>query len=319
MNTNKILVTGGAGFIGCNLVEHFLKRGIEIVVVDNFTTGKRGNLTPNVDKLHVIEHELLDPLPDSVFDGVDMIIHLAANADIRDGMNHSHKDIEQNIVVTERLLNQSVANGIKNFVFASTAAVLGEPDIFPTPETLPLPRQTSLYGMSKLAAEGVFSAYAEAYALRVSAFRFVSVVGPHYSHGHIIDFVRKLRKNPYELEILGDGKQRKSYLHISDILAGIDCVINKLYKPDTSFFEAFHIGNTEYCTVEESANVICSELDLSPRYRFTGGERGWVGDSPFVHLETKKLAQLGWYPKVHIFDAIRETARWLKDNMQNSD
>ena len=315
MKHKQVLVTGGAGFIGSHLVSSFLSQDIGVRVIDNFSTGSRQNLDIENPKLKLFECDLLDALPADAFKDIDCVFHFAANADIRNGMSQTSKDIQQNIVATERLLSYSMKYDIKDFIFASTAAALGEPDIFPTPEDLPLPRQTSLYGMSKLAAEGVFSAYAEAFHLRVSCFRFVSVVGERYSHGHVIDFVRKLKNNPNRLEILGDGNQRKSYLYIDDIMAGIDCVLAKCHNQDDSFFEVYHIGNKEYCTVRESALAICEELQVSPDFEFTGGTRGWIGDSPFVHLDTKKIEKLGWQPQVNVLDAIKLTAKWLQEKV----
>lgn len=315
MKHKQVLITGGAGFIGSHLVSSFLSRNINVKVIDNFSTGSKQNLDMKNPKLEIFECDLLEQLPSKPFEDVDCVFHFAANADIRDGMSHTSKDINQNIVATERLLSHAMKYDIKDFIFASTAAALGEPDIFPTPEDLPLPRQTSLYGMSKLAAEGVFSAYTEAFGLRVSCFRFVSVVGEYYSHGHVIDFVKKLKDNPNKLEILGDGNQKKSYLHVHDIITGIDCVLAKCHNHDNSFFEVYHIGNKEYCTVSESALAICKELQVSPNFIYTGGTRGWVGDSPFVHLDTSKITKLGWRPEINILDAIRLTAKWLQDKV----
>jgi len=313
MKLKNVVVTGGCGFIGSNLTNWLVSRGCKVLVIDNLVTGKLDNIDINNPYITFLEHDLLEKIPDHYLEGMEAVFHLAANADIRFGMMHTEKDIEQNILVTERLMKSAVDAKIKDFIFSSTAAALGEPNIFPTPESTPIPNQTSLYGMSKLAAEGILSTYSSHYNLRVSVFRFVSIVGPKYSHGHIIDFVRKMNKNPDQLEILGDGKQQKSYLHIDDMLSAINLVLDT-HDSNQSFFEVYHLGNSEYCKVEDSADVICKTLRLNPEYKFTGGKRGWVGDSPFVHLDTSKLQQLGWEPKIRIFDAIQDTAKWLKDN-----
>lgn len=312
MYHKKILVTGGYGFIGSHVVDFLLAAGCQVIVVDNMSTGKLKNLGHH-DRLDIVDKCLLDDLPEGNFVGTDCILHFAANADIRDGMKHSEKDIEQNILVTERVARLAVNLGVKDIIFASTAAVLGEPDIFPTPETSFIKRQTSLYGMSKLAAEGILSSYSLNFDLRVSIFRFVSIVGPRYSHGHVIDFVNKLRTDPNNLEILGDGKQKKSYLHVSDLIEAIKLVLIFHSKRTEPFYEVFNVGNDQYCTVTESAEVICSALQVNPKFSYTGGSRGWVGDSPFVHLDTSKLKALGWRPRVKIFDAIRSTALSLLD------
>ena len=307
MYHKKILVTGGNGFIGSHIVDFLLGANFEVIVVDDLSTGEASNLQRHAN-LGIYRTCLLDKLPEEKFIGVTCIMHFAANADIRDGMKHSEKDIEQNILATERVARLAINIGVKDIIFASTAAVMGEPDTFPTPETVAIKRQTSLYGMSKLAAEGILSAYSLNYGLRVSVFRFVSIVGPRYSHGHIIDFVNKLNKNSNSLEILGDGQQRKSYLHVSDLIEAIRLVLLTHSEETESFFEIYNVGNDEYCTVTESAKVICSALRVSPELCYAGGLRGWVGDSPFVHLDTAKLKGLGWKPKVQIFDAIRSTA-----------
>ena len=318
LKTDKVLVTGGFGFIGRNLVERLLDQNKKVLVVDNFKTGLQSNLDATHPNLIIIDHDLMDPLPVEVFKDVSTVYHLAANADIKDGFLDTERDINQNILVTERLLKVAVQAGIKDFIFSSTAAVLGEPEIFPTPENIPIPRQTSLYGMSKLAAEGIFSTYANAFDLRVSVFRFVSVVGEYYSHGHVIDFVRKLQQDPTTLEILGDGEQRKSYLYVADILDAIDIVIHSQHKIGESFFEVYNVGNEKHCTVTESAKVICQELGLNPNFKYTGGRRGWIGDSPYVHLDTTKLQSIGWKQKTELFLSIRKTVNWLKNNMRNT-
>ncbi|RAP31454.1 nucleoside-diphosphate sugar epimerase [Candidatus Marinamargulisbacteria bacterium SCGC AG-343-D04] len=313
MKLNKAVITGGCGFLGLNLTNWLISQGCEVLVIDNLSTGKLSNLDTANPLITFLEHDLLKPIPQDLLNGVDIIFHFAANADIRHGMKHSEKDIDQNIVVTERILRSAVEANIKDIVFSSTAAALGEPDIFPTPEDISIPKQTSLYGMSKLAAEGILSAYSANYGLRVSVFRFVSIVGPYYSHGHIIDFVHKLRDNPNTLEILGDGQQRKSYLHVDDMIHAIEIVLKNHNDISSEFFEVYHLGNKEYCKVVESADTICSSLGVNPSYTFTGGKRGWIGDSPFVHLDTSKLRKLGWEPTKNILHSIHETTIWLKD------
>lgn len=314
MSRKKALVTGGCGFIGSNLVDFLVEKEFEVIVLDNLSTGREANIRPS-KHVTLIRHDLLDEISAEALRGCGILFHFAANADIRDGMKHSQKDIEQNIVATERVARLAVQIGIRDIVFASTAAVLGEPNIFPTPEDVPNPRQTSLYGMSKMAAEGVFSVYSLNHDLRVSVFRFVSIVGPRYSHGHIIDFVRKLEACQNELEILGDGNQRKSYLHVNDLLRAVECVLARHQEDYDPFFEIYNVGNDEYCTVTESASLICDAIGVKPKFSYTGGARGWVGDSPFVHLDTAKLKALGWRPRIDIRQAIRSTAVWLKEEM----
>jgi UDP-glucose 4-epimerase len=310
----NFLITGGAGFLGCNLTLKLIKDGHQVTIIDDFRTGKRENLKEIDSKLKIYDRDLLGHLEDSIFENIDCVIHLAANADIRDGFLDTSKDIKQNIIVTEKLIKKVNSFKIKDFIFSSTAAIYGEPKVFPTPENIEIPIQTSLYGTSKLAAEGILSSYAMKYDLRVSIFRFVSIVGDFYSHGHIIDFFNKLKKNPDELEILGNGLQKKSYLHVNDMLDGIKLVIEKKHFSKKSFFEIYNIGNDEYCTVNESAKIICDQMLVKPKFVYTGGIRGWVGDSPFVFLDTTKIKKLGWTPNIIISDAIKKTISWLIKN-----
>ena len=310
----KIVVTGGAGFIGRNLVKKLLSDGDQVTVIDNFSTGTMKNLS-NLQNVNIVNADLRDAQSyKKALLGAEILYHLAANADVRDGFLHPQKDIEENILVTSILMEAVVEANIPNVVFASTAACLGEPNIFPTPESLEFPKQTSLYGMSKAACEGILSAYVEKYQLNVAVFRFVSVVGPYYSHGHVFDFVKKLRENPNKLEILGDGSQRKSYLHINDIIAGLQTVSEQLLSWQRGTYEVYHIGNSNYCTVNQSATWISEAIGLSPDFEYTGGNRGWVGDSPFVFLSTEKLQKLGWQPRLDLEQAIKFTAKWLLSN-----
>lgn len=310
----KTLVTGGAGFIGSNLVKHLIKKKYSVTVLDNFSTGKIENIKDIKDSIKLYQNDLLDKnLPKEIFKDIDIVFHMAANADVRDGFKEPFKDAEQNIIATINLAEQCKNNNINKIFFASTAAMLAEPDIFPTPENIAIPNQTSLYGTSKLAAEGILSSYNAKYGFNVGILRFVSVVGDFYSHGHIYDFYKKLIDDKNILHILGDGKQRKSYLHILDILSGIDVITKEIFNKN-NFFEIYNIGNNNYCTVTESAERIINTLNLSPEFKYSGGERGWVGDSPFVFLDTSKLKKLGWNPKIEALDAIQQTVEWLKQN-----
>jgi UDP-glucose 4-epimerase len=244
------------------------------------------------------------------------VFHLAANADIRGGLTHPRKDLEQNTLVTFNVLEMMREAGVKRIIFSSTAAALGEPEVFPTPETCAIPVQTSLYGASKMACEGLISSYCEGYGFEGYVFRFVSLLGPRYPHGHVFDFVRKLRVDPTRLHILGDGRQRKSYLHIEDCLDALllICEVKRTAKDTRRHFEVYHLGVQEYCSVEQSAGWISTELGLTPKLEYSGGERGWIGDNPFVFLDVSKAIATGWAPKHTIEQSVRETARWLSDN-----
>jgi UDP-glucose 4-epimerase len=315
----KYLVTGCAGFIGSSLVDRLLSLGHHVIGVDDFSTGCNEYLssaTSNRNFTLYREDLLASANIKSYLKGVDAVFHLAANADIRNGLLHPRKDLEQNTLVTFNLLEAMRHAGVHRIIFSSTAAVLGEPEIFPTPENCAIPAQTSLYGASKMACEGLISSFCEGYGFEGYVFRFVSVLGPRYPHGHVFDFVRMLLDNPTRLTILGDGQQRKSYLHIEDCLDALlsICEVQRTAKSTARRFQVYHLGVPEYSRIEQSAGWISAELDLKPQLEFSGGERGWIGDNPFVFLDVSKAMATGWKPKHSIEQSVRETARWLRNN-----
>ena len=204
------------------------------------------------------------------------------------------------------------ANGCKRIAFSSTGSIYGEPEIFPTPEDCPFPIQTSLYGASKLAGEGLISAYCEAFGMQSYIFRFVSILGERYTHGHVFDFYKKLAANPNEIEVLGNGKQRKSYLYVQDC---IDAILTAIDHPQAQAkINIFNLGSDEYCTVDESLGWICQRLGLNPIRHYTGGERGWVGDSPFIFLDCNRIRSLGWRPRLTIRQSVECTLDYLMKN-----
>lgn len=308
----KHLITGGAGFIGSGLAHRLIDHGHEVVVADNFSTGYREHLEGS--SIEIVELDLAADVSGSqrlleVMSGVDRVYHLAANADVRFGWDHPRRDLEQNVDVTLRVAEAAVAAGVRQLAFSSTGSVYGESKVVPTPEDAPFPEQTSLYGASKAAAEGFLAAYAEADRLDVTVFRFVSVLGPRYSHGHVIDFMRQLRSDPSHLRVLGDGTQRKSYMHVADCL---DAVVS---LPDsTTGFEVFNLGVDGYCTVNDSIGWICERMGVQPEREYTGGDRGWIGDNPMIHLDTGKANTAGWKPEHTIRDSVVDTVDWLLAN-----
>ncbi len=312
---NSALVTGGAGFIGSHVVDGLVASGSRVTVLDNFTTGRRQNLSQHLGKsgFRVVEADVLDrPALQTAIEGCEAVFHFQANADVRGGPTQTRIDLEQNTVGTWNVLEASRVAGVRDFVFASSATVYGEPSVFPTPERY-APLQTSLYGASKLACEGMIQAFSEYFGLRSLVFRFVSWVGERYSHGVVVDFVRKLRTSPQTLEILGDGRQRKSYLHVLDGLAGVFAAVER----STARTAVFNLGHHDFMPVTEVATIVASEMGLSDvEWCFTGGARGWVGDSPFVHLDTTAIRGLGWEPRISIDEGIRRTVRHLLKNPQ---
>ena len=306
----RALVTGGGGFIGSHVADALVARGAIVTVVDNFSTGFREFVTQSAS-LKLVEGDLLDQsLCDRVVAGQDFVFHLAANADIKDGLKHPRLDIEQNVVATQNVLEAMRAHDVKDIAFSSTGSVYGEAMVLPTPEDAPFPVQTSLYATSKIAAEGLLSSYAVGYGFRAWIFRFVSMLGPRYTHGHVVDFWRKLRADPSRLAVLGDGHQRKSYLHVADCVTAMLLIVERATEP----VNIFNIGHGEWIEVNDSIRIICREMRVDPKLEYSGGMRGWVGDSPKILLETKRLLSLGWGPTRTIEDSIVETLRFLTQN-----
>jgi len=315
---SKALVTGAAGFVGSNLVDHLLEMGCEVVGLDNFSSGQKEFLddAKKHSRFKMIEGDVgKREVTDHAVEGCDWVFHLAANADVRFGLNHPYKDLEQNTIATLNLLESMRAKNVKNIAFSSTSAMYGEAQIIPTPENCPLPIQTSLYGASKLAAEGLISSYTEGFGFNACVFRFASVVGKRYTHGHVFDFYKKLKSNPREMEILGDGSQKKSYLDIKDCLRGImKACFEGQAKYERPRYGVFNLGTASYCQVTDSAGWIAHEMGLSPKFNYTGGRQGWIGDNPFTFLDIKKAQSLGWDTTMSIEEAIRGTVRWIAKN-----
>jgi UDP-glucose 4-epimerase len=309
----KVLVTGGAGFIGSTVVDRLLQLGAAVTVYDNLSTGRREFLADaeRCASFEFLEADLLDA--ESVtcaMRGIDLVVHLAANADVRHGLEHPDRDLEQNAIGTHRVLEAMRKTGVRRIVFASTGSVYGEPAVFPTPEDCPFPAQTSLYGASKLAAEGLVSAYCTGFGLQGVILRFVSILGERYTHGHVFDFYKKLLVNPRDIEVLGNGMQRKSYLYVQDCVSALTLAAEKALGP----LSIFNLGTDECCTVNDSLDWICDALQVQPRRRYTGGERGWVGDSPFIFLDCARIRALGWRPELSIREAVLRTLRYLQAN-----
>ncbi len=314
----KIFVTGAAGFIGSNLVDRLLREGKQVVGWDNLSTGQIEFLSgaeknPNF-KLVRGDNLELDALTKAMA-GCDTVFHLAANADVRFGLNHPRKDLEQNTIATFNVLEAMRANGIKRIAFSSTGSVYGEAAVIPTPEDAPFPIQTSLYATSKVCGEGMIQSYCEGFGFEGYVFRFVSILGERYTHGHVFDFYKQLLDHPDHLKVLGDGTQRKSYLYIGDCLNAMLHVMNAGTAAKAKHrVEVYNLGTAEYVQVNDSIAHICAHLGLKPRLEYSGGSRGWVGDNPFIFLETKKIQATGWKTALTIQQGITRTLEWLQSN-----
>ncbi|MDO9085551.1 MAG: NAD-dependent epimerase/dehydratase family protein [Anaerolineaceae bacterium] len=309
----RTFVTGAAGFIGSNLADYLLKMGIEVVGYDNFSTGHHEFLRGAIEhkNFSLVKGDTLDidNLTNSM-KGCDFIFHLAANADVRFGTEHPRKDLEQNTIATFNVLEAMRLNGIQRIAFSSTGSIYGESNIIPTPENAPFPIQTSLYGASKLACEGLLQAYAEGFDFQCYIFRFVSILGKRYSHGHVFDFYKSLNNNSENLKVLGNGHQRKSYLNIQDCLDAIFLAIEKAKEK----INIFNLGTDETCEVNDSIRWITESLNLNPGLIYSGGDRGWIGDNPLIFLDCNKIRSLGWKPKFSIQESILQTLNFLRKN-----
>ena len=314
----RALVTGAAGFIGSSLVDRLLAAGVEVTGIDNFSTGMRRFVEGAVGNpnFRLVEGDLLDTnAVGRAASGAEIVFHLAANADVRFGLEHPRRDLDQNTVATFNVLEAMRANGVRNIVFSSTGSIYGEAAVIPTPEDAPFPIQTSLYGSSKLAGEGLIHAYCEGFGFEGYVFRFVSILGERYTHGHVFDFYKQLLEHPDHLKILGDGSQRKSYLYIGDCVDAILHVVGLgTAKQAKHHVEVYNLGTEEYCRVNDSIGWICKALNLKPRLDYSGGNKGWVGDNPFIFLDTKKVRATGWKSALTIEQGIVRTLRWLEQN-----
>ena len=315
-------VTGAAGFIGSNLVDRLLADGVRVTGWDNLSTGQPRFLQGATahPQFRLLRGDNLDLTAlTAAMKGADFVFHLAANADIRDGWKHPAKDLQQNTVATFNVLEAMRANSVRRIAFSSTGSVYGEALVTPetpTPEDDSFPIQTSLYGASKTAGEGLISAYAEGAQIdEAYVFRFVSILGERYTHGHVFDFYQQLIAHPDHLRVLGNGTQRKSYLYVQDCIDAMLHVTRAATAREAKHrTQIYNLGTPEFVQVNDSIRFICAALGLKPRLDYTGGDRGWVGDNPFIFLDTKKIQATGWRPKLTIEQGIIRTLRWLEAN-----
>jgi UDP-glucose 4-epimerase len=311
----RALITGGAGFIGSSLADRLSADGVEVVIYDDLSSGRREFVAAACARegVEFVQGDVLDGdrLRRSL-EGCDTVFHFAANADVRHGFDQPTRDLEQNTVATSVVLEAMRAAGVQRIAFSSTGSVYGEPEVFPTPESCPFPVQTSLYGASKLAGEGLIQAYAHGYGFVGIVFRFVSILGERYTHGHVFDFCRSLRVDPSRLRVLGDGRQEKSYLYVGDCISAMTLAIDRELAPGA--LAVYNLGTDETIVVDDSIATITERLGVTPELEYTGGARGWLGDSPMIHLDCARIRALGWRPTLSIRDAIRRTVDWLEQN-----
>lgn len=305
----KIVVTGGAGFIGSHLVDRLMDENHELVVLDNLSSGDEKFIAPHLGKEGFQFHQidLLTGSITSFFDGVEEVWHLAANPEVRLGAENTRVHLEQNLIVTSNVLEAMRLNGVRRIIFTSTSTVYGEADKLPTPEeypTIPI----SLYGASKLASEALIASYCHTFDMHAWIYRFANVIGRRSTHGVIYDFIHKLRSNPTELEILGDGNQTKSYIYVDDC---IEAMLVGLKANGKNRVHVFNIGTHDMIRVKRIAEIVCEEMRTSPKFKFTGGKRGWKGDVPVMLLDASKLNELGWKQSYTSEEAVKKATRDL--------
>jgi UDP-glucose 4-epimerase len=238
------------------------------------------------------------------------VFHLSANADVRFGFEHPRRDLEQNTLATHGVLDAMRSTGIKRLAFASSGSVYGDTPQVPTPEDAPFPVHTSLYGASKAAAEGLIAAYCAGFGFQSYIFRLVSLLGERYTHGHIVDFYRQLSGDRDRLQVLGNGRQRKSYLYVQDCIDAMLLAIDR----STDRVNIFNVGTDDHCEVNDSIRWVCEALGVTPKIDYSGGERGWIGDNPFIFLDTAKIRGLGWRPRLTIRQGVLRTLDYLQSH-----
>ena len=307
----KVLVTGGAGFIGSHIVDMLVKKGNEVTIFDNMTSGSLGFIDEHLgnEGVYFIEGDLLDTSELSrACENVDFVFHVAANPDVRLGSTDTYVHFEQNITATYNLLEAMRLKGIRDIAFTSTSTVYGEATVIPTPESYGPLIPISLYGASKLACEALITSYSHTFDMRSWIFRFANIIGPRSTHGIIVDFIEKLEKEPKSLEILGDGMQSKSYLHVKQCVEAMAFAIEGC----TDEVNIFNIGSKDTITPKRIGEIVVKEMGLeNVEFRYTGGKRGWKGDVPMMMLSVDKLKELGWEPKWGSEKCVRETVRSL--------
>jgi len=316
LKNRSILVTGGAGFIGSHLVERLLLDN-EVTVLDNFSSGRIEFLEPyrDIPDFHLLTGDLMNPkILDNAVSGKDFIFHLAANPDVKLGSEDTHVHLEQNVLATYNLLEAMRKNDVRQMAFTSTSTVYGEAAQVPTPEDYGPLLPISLYGASKLSCEALISSYCHTFQMQSWIYRFANIVGERGTHGVLVDFIRKLRENSGKLEILGSGKQRKSYLEVKD------CIRAMIHAVEHSSGEVnvFNIGSEDSVDVTEIADIVVGQMGLDGvEYNYTGGidGRGWRGDVKLMLLSIEKIKRLGWSPELGSARALEVAVRaLLKEN-----
>ncbi len=309
----KVLVTGGAGFVGSHLVDRLVLSGVEVSVFDNFSSGRHDFLSHHGDGVRVIEGDLLDlDAVKDAMEGIDIVYHLAANPDIRLGTTITDTDLKQGTVATYNVLEAMRVTGVKKIAFASSSVVYGEAAQMPTPEDYGPLFPISLYGASKLASEALITSWVGTFGLQAWLFRFANIVGARGTHGVIFDFIHKLRADPSRLEVLGNGRQEKSYMEVGDCAAAMVHIVTNTDEP----INCFNLGSDDTCSVRRIAEIVVEESGLQGvSIEYTGGDRGWAGDVPKAMLDPSKMNAAGFKTNFNSEGAVRHTAKTLMEEI----
>lgn len=302
----RVLVTGGAGFIGSHLIDLLLRNGHFVVAIDNMSLGKKENIEHNLFNRNFIFHEceILDSVKlNNIFNQYffDVVFHMAANSDIALSHENPDIDLENTFLTTYNVLKAMKEHNVKQIVFASTSAIYGEVKVKIFEDLGPL-FPLSHYGAAKLASEAFISSFVENYNLKAWIIRFPNVVGKRATHGVIFDFINKLKKNPKELEILGNGNQNKPYLHVRDLVEAMVFI----WEHTDDKINYYNVGVETRTTVKKIAEIVCEEMGLNPAFKFTGGDRGWIGDVPEFIYSLEKVHNLGWHAKMTSDEAVKK-------------
>ena len=314
--TSSYAVIGGAGFIGSHFVTELLKKQNDVVVVDNFCSGSMAHLEKHLDdKALTIKKMDVENTEDLVLalKGIETVIHLASNPDIAKAATDPRVDFLQGTVLTESVVESARRSGVKTILYASGSGVYGDAGETLLTENSQV-NPISTYGASKLAGEALLASYAYMFGIRSTAFRFANVVGPMQTHGVGYDFVRRLRLNPNKLQILGNGKQSKSYVHVSDVVSAVLGASEKTNE----MFDCFNISTKDSLSVDDIAQIVFEVLGINPKdidIQYTGGDRGWKADVPIVRLDASKIENMGWNPKFTCREAMKDAIEKMFDEI----
>lgn len=310
------LVTGGAGFIGSNMCETLVEKGATVVAYDNLSSGRYQFIKglEAKDNFKFIKADVLNPVAITAAiktEKVDVVIHLAANADVRKGFAETDLDLKQGVLATYNVLEAMRKTGVKDILFSSSSAVYGNAEERPTPESYGPLLPVSFYGSSKLASEGLITAFSNLYGFRYYIYRFANIAGKNGTHGVIPDFIKKLKQTPERLDVLGDGQQKKSYVGVTEC---IDAILH-VYHKSTSAANLYNIASDDQISVKEIAELVRDSVSPSAKISFTKSREGWPGDIADSYLENAKLKELGFSPKLTsketVRDAIAEVTTYL--------